>query len=327
MAKIIKFEKKAILFTLACFILAIPILTLSILVYSLSIQAESRTTELGKLTRLNQLDYSIQHGFKKFFELQSGISVSTDTTTYLTITEDLTSPSRNIGGVSGAFNPTTGEITNYINFLETKYFGQIETRDYVLQRMNNELPITIMPFDSIYKHEPANNQIVFNPEKIVDIFNCTGGVGETYPNCRVAGSESLWPISYEIDITASETNGAIEPGSPCASTDNCINVRINLNDNSGASSYTYAVFPSLTSSKYIDFQGKDNAIKITTSSPARLVLKELNTNTNIQQITLKVRYAEFQENKELMKITLPENLYLISLEDIGVVKAGTARLD
>jgi len=317
-----KIRKRAILLTLACFLLAIPIITLSILVYSTSMQSENRITELGKLKRLDGLDYSIQMGFKKVFELTSGISLYTNTTRVVIITENLAAPRRDIGEI--AFNPA-----NYVSFLETKYPNQVGVRDYVLQKMSNQLPLVIMPFDSVYKHDPANSQIIFNPEKITDIFNCTGGVYQTYPNCRIAGSQSLWPISYEINITAPTENGAvIEAVSGCSSGDNCINIRINVVYNGAQqTSSTYAVFPSLTTPTNIDFQGKDNAIKVTISSPARLVVEETNQNTVVDKVSIGVRYADFKENKEDIKVFLPDNLLFIEMEDIGIAKASTARID
>lgn len=318
--------KKAVLLTLICFLLAIPILALSIMVYSLGTQSESRAAELGKLERLNEMDYSVNQGFRTLFELTSGIIVSTNKTRVIIITEDLANPRRDIGDISTAFEPSSGAFADYAGFLETKY-PDVKVRGFILQKMNSQLPLVIMPFGSVYKHNPEDNEVVFTPEKMTDIFNCTGGVYSTYPNCRVAGSGSLWPISYEVNLTVSSQSGAIEPISGCNTNSNCINIRINLKYNGGSETYTYAVFPGLTTSTYLNFQGHDDAIKITTGNPARLVIEETDTAIVVDKLSVKVRYADFKENKEPISISLPDNLFFIGLEDIDIVKAGTARLD
>lgn len=143
-------NKKGILFTLGLTFLALVVLSLAVLIFHNTQEAEGIIAKLAVLDRVYDLDNSIQGSLGDIFALRSGISINI-TNTSISFEEIL--PNNN-----PAFNNT---LHQFKGFIESNSFNI----NLTITNMA-EMPLTIMPNNIAYKHKDNWSNIEVLPTSV-----------------------------------------------------------------------------------------------------------------------------------------------------------------
>ena len=299
---------KGMLLALGTFLLVVPLLVISIIIHSTYLESEEKVIELGKIERLNELDKSIQDGFKAILNKEWGVNVSIDRdASTIIFNEGLKNPVRDIGelGLSTPFS-------NYESFVEGKYntSPKINITDYVLDRIYNNLVIFVKPHMAVYKHDSTENEVTFIPEKQEHIAKC----GEP---CTKNG--------YKITLVVNEELISINAPSSCEGA-TCLRVEIEIWNTLGQllGTYTMVVDPEASNTAIINFYKKDDAVEVKINKPAKLTLTEVDLSTDIHSFSINTTFSSVGYPYEHLLATLEENLINIYFEDMETLKKSTA---
>lgn len=147
----VKMNKKGILFTLGLTFLALVVLSLAVLIFHNTQEAEGIIAKLAVLDRVYDLDTSIQRSLGDIFALRSGISINI-TNTSVSFEEILQNNNQ------GTFNTT---LHNFKGFIESNSFNI----NLTITNMA-EMPLTIMPNNIAYKHKDNWSNIEVLPTSV-----------------------------------------------------------------------------------------------------------------------------------------------------------------
>ena len=146
---------KGFLFTVGFMIFCAALLTLIVIIFSTTYQEDKRFSEIVALDRLQTLDNSIQHSIKEAFTSSAGINV--------TFRKEANSDFTDV-----MFNETIPNNVDAFNF-NLDYIKLLVESEYNYTFLNvshikETLPLLVEPYNILYTHNFANNQIQIIPE-------------------------------------------------------------------------------------------------------------------------------------------------------------------
>ncbi|MBS3146980.1 hypothetical protein J4471_04770 [Candidatus Woesearchaeota archaeon] len=146
---------KGFLFTVGFMIFCAALLTLIVIIFSTTYQEDKRFSEIVALDRLQTLDNSIQHSIKEAFTSYAGINVTFRKEDNPDFTDVM-------------FNETIPNNVDAFNF-NLDYIKLLVESEYNYTFLNvshikETLPLLVEPYNILYTHNFANNQIQIIPE-------------------------------------------------------------------------------------------------------------------------------------------------------------------
>lgn len=139
--------KKAILFTLGLFFLAITVFSLAIIIFHGSLKSEDVFLRFVSLDRVYELDVSLQNSIKEIFNAKSGMSVSS---TGSTVSFQDYLPNQNKGQLISALN-------NFRNYVELNN----SNIDIDVSEIIENMSLVIWPYNITYKHLFSGDNITY----------------------------------------------------------------------------------------------------------------------------------------------------------------------
>ncbi len=141
---------KGILFTLGLTLFALLILVITTLIFNVFEDMKGIVNEELALDNLYELDVSIQKSFNKIVEKKSGINFEIKGKEII-INETL--PNLNA-------NSFKNETAEFKQFLDSKFSNAVLNNDLI-----EELPITVRPYDLVYKHNKYGDKKIIIQHK------------------------------------------------------------------------------------------------------------------------------------------------------------------
>ena len=202
-------SKKGVLFTLGLTFLTLVVLALAILIFHNSQDYEEIISKLAVLDRVYELDTSIHGSLGDIFNLKAGISI------------DITD-----SGVSFEEVLPNGNIKSFNNSLfQFKTFIESNLSNVNLTITNiEELPLTIIPKDIVYKHREDGGNIEVVPEQLN--FNGYSLFIDTNKNvtCSWDVSGEMQSLNFSLEVKGDATNCELRTEKLNPYTDNEIRV-------------------------------------------------------------------------------------------------------
>ena len=139
--------KKAVLFTLGLFFLAMTVFSLAIVLFHVSLKSEDVFLRFVSIDKLYETDISLQNSIRDIFNAKSGMSISTTSST-VSFQDYL--PNNNEDQLTSALN-------NFRNYVESND----SNININVNKITENISLVIEPYNITYKHLFSEDNITY----------------------------------------------------------------------------------------------------------------------------------------------------------------------